>query len=101
METVAEGMKAIYTYTYTYTYIHTHTHTHIYIYIYIYIHIYIYIYIYIRGAHILFRNLDELMTSLLCFLHYIIDQFRNRSTCDKEFLLIPRIHFHSMRQNVR
>ena len=30
----------------------------------------------------MFCNLYELMTSLLCFLHYIIDQFRN--TCDKK-----------------
>ena len=29
----------------------------------------------------MFYNLDELITSLLCFLHYIIDQFRN--TCDR------------------
>ena len=35
----------------------------------------------VRGAHIIFCNLDKLMTSLLCFLHYIIDQFHN--TCDK------------------
>ena len=34
---------------------------------------------YIRGAHMMFCNLDELMTSLLCFVHYIIDQFHN--TC--------------------
>ena len=31
----------------------------------------------------MFRNLDQLMMSLLCFLHYIIDQFHN--TCDKNF----------------
>ena len=39
----------------------------------------------------MFCNQDELMTSLLCFLHYIIDQFRN--TCDKIFYLIPYNHF--------
>ena len=52
----------------------------------------------IRGAHIMFCNLDKLMTTLLCFLHYIIDQFRN--ICDKKYL-IPYNHFHSLRQNVR
>ena len=47
----------------------------------------------------MFCNLDELMTSLLCyFLHDIIDQFCN--TCDKKYYYIP-YHFHSMRQNVR
>ena len=35
----------------------------------------------------MFCNLDKLMTSLLCFLHYIIDQFHNN--CDKKFYLIP------------
>ena len=53
---------------------------------------------YVRGAHIMFCNLDELITSLLCFLHYIIDQFRN--TCDKKYF-IPYSHFHSMREYVR
>ena len=57
----------------------------------------------IRGAHNMFCNLEELMTSLLCccccFLLYIIDQFYN--TCDTKFYLIPYNHFHSMRQNVR
>ena len=53
----------------------------------------------IRGAHIMFCNLDELMTSLLCLLHYIIDEFRN--TCDKKNCLTPYNHFHPMRQNVR
>ena len=38
----------------------------------------------------MFCNLDELMTSLLWFLHYIIDQFRN--TCYKNFHLIPYNH---------
>ena len=38
----------------------------------------------------MFCNLDELMTSLLCFLHYIIDQFRN--TRDKKFHMIPFNH---------
>ena len=33
----------------------------------------------------MFCNLDKLLTSLLCFLHYIIDQFHN--TCDNFFLL--------------
>ena len=36
----------------------------------------------LRGAHIMFCKLDELMTSLLFFLQNIIDQFRN--TCDKK-----------------
>ena len=36
----------------------------------------------IQGAHIMFCNLDEIMTSLLCFLHYIIDQFLN--ICDQK-----------------
>ena len=35
----------------------------------------------IRGALIMFCNLDELTTSFLCFLHCSIDQFRN--TCDQ------------------
>ena len=47
----------------------------------------------IRGAHIMFCNLDELVTPLLSFLHYIIDQLRN--TCDNKFYLIPYNHFHS------
>ena len=46
----------------------------------------------------MFCNLEELMTSLLSFLHYIIDQFRN--TCNKKFYLILYNHFHFMRQNV-
>ena len=33
----------------------------------------------------MFCNLNKLMKSLLCFLHYIIDQFHN--TCDKKKLL--------------
>ena len=32
------------------------------------------------GTFVMFGNLDELMTSLLCFLHYIADKFRN--ACD-------------------
>ena len=50
----------------------------------------------LRGTHIMFCNLDELMTSLLYFLYHIMDQFR-----DKKYYLIPSKHFHSMRQNVR
>ena len=53
----------------------------------------------IRGAHIMFCNLYELMTSLLYFLRYIIDQFSN--TCVTKFYMIPYNHFHSMQQNVR
>ena len=53
----------------------------------------------IRGAHNTFFNLYELMTSLLCFLHHIIDQFRN--TCDKKYYLILYNRFHFMRQNFR
>ena len=41
----------------------------------------------------MFCNLGELMTSLLCFLHYIIDQFGN--ACDEKFHLIPDNQFHS------
>ena len=52
----------------------------------------------IRRAH-MFCNLDELETSPLCFLHYIIDQFRN--TCDNNSYLVPYNHFRSMGQNVR
>ena len=55
------------THTHTHTHTNTHTQTHV------------------RGAHIIFCNLDELMTSLLCFLHYVIDQFC--ITSDKNFLL--------------
>ena len=51
------------------------------------------------GAHIRFCNLDELMTSLLGFLHYIVEQFR--TTCDKISYLVPHNHFRLMRQNVR
>ena len=47
----------------------------------------------------MFCNLDELMTSLLCFLHYIIDHFRN--TYDKKIYLVPYNYFHSMRESVR
>ena len=36
----------------------------------------------IRGAHILFCKLDELMMLLLCCLHYIRDP--NRNACDKK-----------------
>ena len=39
----------------------------------------------------MFCNLDELMTSPLCFLHYIIEQFRN--TCDKKFNSFHRTIF--------
>ena len=46
----------------------------------------------------MFCNLDELMASLLFFLHYIINQFRN--TCDKKFQLIPYNHFRSMRKKL-
>ena len=53
----------------------------------------------IRGAHIMFCNLDELMKSLLCYLHYITDQFCN--TCDIIFYLVLYNNFHSIRQNVR
>ena len=53
----------------------------------------------LRGAHIMFCNLYELTTSLLCFLHYIIDQFLN--TFDNNFHLIPYNHFHSIRENIR
>ena len=49
---------------------------------------------YTRGTHYV-CNLDKLMTSQLCLLHYIIDQFRN--TCDNIFYLNPYNHFHSMR----
>ena len=42
----------------------------------------------------MFCNLDELKTSLLCFLHYIIDQFLN--TSNKTFYLISYNHFHSV-----
>ena len=55
----------------------------------------------IRGAHIMFCNVDELMTPVRCFLHYIIDQSGN--ICDqkkkkkkKKIHLIPYNHFHAM-----
>ena len=46
-------------------------------------------------------NLDKLMTSLLCFLHHIIEQFRN--TCDKKILLdsIQPFSFHATKCPVR
>ena len=47
----------------------------------------------------MFYNLDKLMTSLLSFLHHIVDQFCN--TCDNKNYLIPYNHFYFMRQNVR
>ena len=40
---------------------------------------------FVRGAHSMCCRLDELMTSLLCFLHDIIDQLCN--TSDKKNLL--------------
>ena len=60
----------------------------------------IHMYMHVRGARTMFCHLDEQMALLLCFLHYIIDQFHN--TCDKKKLYpILCNHFHSMRQNVR
>ena len=49
----------------------------------------------------MFCNLDELMMSLLYFLHYIIDQFRN--ICDKIVLLdsIQPFSFHATKCPVR
>ena len=47
--------------------------------------------LFIGGVHIMFCNLDELMTSLLCFLLYIIEQFRN--TCDKKVTSFRRTIF--------
>ena len=48
----------------------------------------------------MFCNLDELMTSLLCLLHYIIDQFRN--TCDKKLLdSVQPFSFHATKCPVR
>ena len=43
----------------------------------------------VQAAHIMFCNLDEVMTPLLCFLHYIIDQFR--ITFDKKCYFITII----------
>ena len=55
----------------------------------------------IRGAHIMFCNIDQLITSLFCFSHYIIDQFRN--TCDKNNLLdsVQPFSFHATKCPVR
>ena len=49
----------------------------------------------------MFCNRDELMTSLLCFLHYIIDQFRN--ACDKKNSLdsVKPFSFHATKCPVR
>ena len=55
----------------------------------------------VRGAHIMFCNLDELMTSLLCILHHIIDKFCN--TCDKKISLdsVQPFSFHVTKCPVR
>ena len=48
----------------------------------------------------MFCNLDEIMTSLLCFLHYTIDRFRN--TCDKKLIdSIQSFAFHVTKCPVR
>ena len=53
----------------------------------------------------MFCNLDELMTSRFCLLHYIIDQFRN--TCDKKkkkkkkFDSVQPFSFHATKCPVR
>ena len=48
----------------------------------------------------MFCNLDEQMTSLLCFLHYIIDQFHD--TRDKILLdSIQPFSFHATKYPVR
>ena len=48
----------------------------------------------------MFCNLDELMTSLLCFLHYILDQFGN--ACEKNSLdSVQPFSFHARKYPVR
>ena len=49
----------------------------------------------------MFCNLDELMTSLLCFIHHIIDQFRY--ACDKKMLIgsVQPFSFHATKYSVR